>query len=548
MASGSAADWAKRQASKRRKRSKQAKTTTGVNRNNPGTAMPQPLPESAPSEQPAEDGAEDQKSTRKMMPVNLADAEQLDATLDTAELGEIEGFGDAGVADPDLIEDGDGGTVDLGFGFDAEAATAVTTPESTSLDRNSLAGKKFGRYKVVRELARGGMGIVYQARDPKLKRDVALKVLIAGEHASEKAIQSFVREARAAGHLRHPNIVAIHDADEIDGLHYFTMDFVRGRELKDILDEGADLQDVLLWLVEICKALDYAHSNGIIHRDLKPGNIMIAEDGLPMVMDFGLARDESSNSIQSVTGQVSGTPAYMSPEQAQGKVHDIDSRTDIFAMGSILYEVVTGRRAFAGNTLVETLQAVVNDEPLNPAQLDPDIDQPLELIILHCLDKNKKNRYPSMLPLANDLTNYLLGKSISLRPPGAMAGVLSVMRSRLALIAAAAAGVLIIGLVVIIFSMGDSFMSRQRELIKIGEPESIALAVDNLANELGNRSLSAKQLEQMRQMLREQLDGPASQAALQALLRYSDEPTRDVLGINSACRQRRYGRDGHGLS
>ena len=165
--------------------------------------------------------------------------------------------------------------------------------------------------------------------------------MIAGEHASEKSLASFKREARAVAHLRHPHIINVYDAGEINNLHYFTMDFIRGRELKDVFRDGPDLVTVIDWLIDICKGLDYAHTQGVIHRDLKPANIMIDSDGQALVMDFGLARDEANNSLQSVTGQIAGTPAYMSPEQAQGKVHEMDGRTDIFSMGTILYEVCT---------------------------------------------------------------------------------------------------------------------------------------------------------------------------------------------------------------
>ena len=305
---------------------------------------------------------------------------------------------------------------------DATAATLQQGDHQPVHDRNSLAGRKFGKYDIVRELARGGMGIVYQAQDPSLRREVALKVMIAGEHASEKSLASFKREARAVAHLRHPNIINVYDAGEINNLHYFTMDFVRGRELKSLLRDGPELVAVIDWLIDVCKGLDYAHSQGVIHRDLKPANIMIDEEGTALVMDFGLARDEANNSLQSVTGQIAGTPAYMSPEQAQGKVHEMNGRTDIFSMGTILYEVCTGRRAFKGETLVETLQAVVNDQPQSVLECNPDIDQDLALIVDHCMEKSADRRYPTMLKLAQDLQAWREGRPISL-PAGPLRGL-----------------------------------------------------------------------------------------------------------------------------
>jgi len=274
-----------------------------------------------------------------------------------------------------------------------------------------VKGKRFGKFTIIKEIARGGMGIVYLAVDPSLKRQVALKVLIAGEGASEQSIKRFIREARAASHLRHPHIVSVHEAGTVGNTHYFTMDVVQGTELGDLYSK-LTLRERIKVVYRVCDAVHFAHEQGIIHRDLKPGNIMVDLHHNPFVMDFGLARDQSSNSLQSVTGQVLGTPAYMSPEQAQGMTHEIDHRTDIFSMGAILYLMVTGEQAFKGETMFDTMFAVVNKNPPPPREVNPKVDGPLETIVLRCLEKDPDQRYQTMRELADDLKGYLTNRGI----------------------------------------------------------------------------------------------------------------------------------------
>ncbi|MBN2711542.1 MAG: protein kinase, partial [Planctomycetes bacterium] len=212
------------------------------------------------------------------------------------------------------LVDASGGNDDTSFGVALENGKP-----------GGLRKSNFGKYEIISEIARGGMGIVYKAYDPTLKRTVALKVLIAGEGATEDGIKRFLREARSAGRIKHPNIVPIHEVGEIEGQYYFTMDFVEGKDLSDVAYEGkVPLRELLESLYDVCRALEDAHKKGIIHRDLKPQNILLDSEGRAYLTDFGLAKDMTSQSIQSVTGSVFGTPAYMSPEQAQGKTHEID--------------------------------------------------------------------------------------------------------------------------------------------------------------------------------------------------------------------------------
>ncbi len=281
-------------------------------------------------------------------------------------------------------------------------------------DPGQVAGKRFGKFTVLKEIGRGGMGIVYLAVDPRLRRQVALKILIGGEGVTELSIKRFLREARSMSHLRHPHIVPVHEAGTVGKTHYFTMDVIQGKELGDIAPLMS-LRERLKIMYKVCKALEFAHAEGIVHRDLKPGNIMVDVHHNPYVMDFGLAKDLSSQSMQSVTGTVLGTPSYMSPEQAQGLVHDIDHRSDIYTVGAILYEMVTGRVAFQGSTMFDTLFAVVNKSHLPLRSVAPDVDEALVTIVDRCLEKKPEERYQRMVDLGQDLYDYLRGGRVAAR-------------------------------------------------------------------------------------------------------------------------------------
>ena len=347
----------------------------------------------------------------------------------------------------------------------AQPTLATADPSLPRLNSGGLLpGDRFGSYEIERELARGGMGIVYVARDPTLKRRVALKVLIAGENADSDAIRRFVREARSAGQLRHPNIIAVHDAGEIDGKHYFTMDLVEGRELGKLPDEGVSLRDLVALMRAISLALHHAHRSGVVHRDLKPANIMVEKDGRPLIMDFGLAKDVSGNaSFRSMSGMVAGTPAYMSPEQAKGLTAEIDHRTDVYACGVILYELATGRRPFGGASMFDTIRAVVSDDPEPPAKLSVECDAALEAVILRCLEKDKLRRYADAQALADDLGHWLDGAPVQARSHSQAQRTWRRLRQRPALLAGISVGVVVVvaGLLVgLAFALGDGEIER----------------------------------------------------------------------------------------
>ncbi|MBN1257461.1 MAG: protein kinase [Planctomycetes bacterium] len=294
--------------------------------------------------------------------------------------------------------------------------TLQLVDEEDSLSQMSEKDKQFGEYRIESEIARGGMGIVYKAYDQKLRRTVALKVLLKGEESSNQSTMRFLREARALGALNHPNIVSVYSVGEEHGKFYYTMEFVDGYDLAALVaKEKTPLRDVLCYIREICLALDAAHRRGIIHRDLKPQNILIQKTGRPQIMDFGLAKDMTSTSFKSLSGSVLGTPSYMSPEQAKGESRSIDHRTDIYSIGVILYELATGSRPFGGDTVLKTIEEIVNKEPMPPIAVRPNLDKDLNTIILKCLEKNPDKRYQRMPLLAEDLRLYLAGEPINAR-------------------------------------------------------------------------------------------------------------------------------------
>ena len=303
-------------------------------------------------------------------------------------------------------------TVDLS---DKEKSSAVAQ------GRGGVQKETFGKYKIIKEIARGGMGIVYRAHDPDRRKDLALKILLQGEGADEIAIKRFMREAQSAANLNHPNIITVHEMGEIEGQHFFTMDFIEGKSLQDYIEgpprERLPPELFIEKVRDVSLALQTAHDQGIIHRDLKPANIMLRADDLQVVlMDFGLAKDNASMSIMSMSGAVMGSPAYMSPEQAQGRTRDIDSRSDIYSLGIVLYEGLTGKQPFVGKTIFETLINVVSAEPVPPRAIAPDAVPPvLQNIILKCMEKDPAKRYATMQELATDLEAYIGGGRVSAR-------------------------------------------------------------------------------------------------------------------------------------
>jgi WD40 repeat protein/tRNA A-37 threonylcarbamoyl transferase component Bud32 len=300
---------------------------------------------------------------------------------------------------------------------DPRSATMAWKDRSRDLHENVV--RYFGDYELLEEIARGGMGVVFKARQTSLNRIVALKMILSGQLASPEDVQRFRTEAEAAAQLDHPGIVPIFEVGQHEGQHYFAMGFVEGGSLAARVVEGPlPPRDAAKILRAVAVAVQYAHDHGVIHRDLKPGNVLLDKDGKPRVTDFGLAKLIESGSDLTGTGQILGTPSYMPPEQAAAQVSAISRLSDVYSLGAILYCLLTGRPPFQAANPLETLLQVQKQEPLPPWQLNPNIPRDLDTVALKCLDKSPARRYGSACDLAEELQRYLDGKPILARPVG----------------------------------------------------------------------------------------------------------------------------------
>jgi WD40 repeat protein len=305
----------------------------------------------------------------------------------------------------------------------------------------------FGDYEILGEIARGGMGVVYRARQISLNRPAALKMIRSGELASGDEIQRFRAEAEAAANLDHPNIVPIYEVGEHDGQYFFSMKLIEGNNLaRHISDFTPSPRKAAQLLVTVARAVHVAHQRGILHRDIKPANILLDADGQPHVTDFGLAKKVESDDGLTVTGAVIGTPKYMAPEQARAEKH-LTTAVDIYALGAVFYELLTGRPPFVADTLLETLRLVVDAEPASPRAINPKIDRDLATICLKCLQKRPALRYGSAEALAEDLERWLAGVPILARPSGTFERLIKWARRRPAAAALLGVGALAAGVI-----------------------------------------------------------------------------------------------------
>lgn len=332
--------------------------------------------------------------------------------------------------------------------LDGDDAAGRTDP--LALDLDDPAQRRFGDYELLELIGEGGMGVVYRARQLSLDREVAVKVLAAGPWASQDFIERFRREAQNAARMQHPNIVAIYEVGTAEDLQFFSMQLVRGPSLAHEARRAARMsaQRAASLLRTVAEAVDYAHRLGVLHLDLKPANVLLDESGEPHVADFGLAR-RLEDAGSTGTGEVSGTPSYMAPEQVAGQAHAISPSTDVWGLGAILYELVTGQPPFRAASTRSTLQLVASGIVREPRRSTPDLPRDLEAIILRCLKRDPAARYPSARALADDLGRFVEGYAVRARPLNAAQRVLRWVRRepRLAGSAALIALSLIVGVV-----------------------------------------------------------------------------------------------------
>jgi tRNA A-37 threonylcarbamoyl transferase component Bud32 len=272
-----------------------------------------------------------------------------------------------------------------------------------------------GDYELLQVIGRGGMGVVYKARQKGLDRVVALKMILQGELADQSSVQRFYEEARSAATLDHPHIVPIYEINRQDGRHYFTMAFVEGTSLRALAAQGRlrPAAEVAAIVAVVAEAVQFAHDKGIIHRDLKPDNVLIDRHGRPRVTDFGLAKRLSGGPGLTLSGQLMGTPAYMAPEQARGDLAAIGASADIYGLGGILYFLLTGHPPFSAANVGEVLYQLMTSPPVPPRQLNPAVPPELEAVCLKCLEKEPGQRYPSAAAVAQAVRAAVPGSSVS---------------------------------------------------------------------------------------------------------------------------------------
>lgn len=298
-----------------------------------------------------------------------------------------------------------------------ESGLDLLEEESEPARTADLPSRQFGDYELLEEIAHGGMGVVYKARQRSLNRIVALKLLLYGRFSSEEFVKRFRAEAAAAASLQHPNIVAIHDVGEHEGQPFFSMDYVEGRSLAEVAKEGpVSPERAARYLQAIADAIHYAHQHAILHRDLKPSNVLIDVFDRPRLTDFGLAKDLQADSELTMTGQVLGSPNFMPPEQVLGRHGQMGPPSDVYSLGAMLYHLLTGRPPFQGATAQQVLLQVQNAEPVPPRRLNPGIPIDLETICLQCLEKEPSRRYSTAEEVSDELNCFLRDEPIRARP------------------------------------------------------------------------------------------------------------------------------------
>lgn len=318
------------------------------------------------------------------------------------------------------------------------AKTIVIAESALGSQPGEIKVSSFGDYELLDEIARGGMGVVYKARQISLNRLVALKMILAGEFASEAQIKRFGLETEAASQLSHPNIVRLFEVGSHHDQRYFSMEYIEGRSLRELEAQGrwqtGDGKELAAVLAKVARAVQFAHEHGILHRDLKPANILISADGEPHVLDFGVARRIGADSSLTMEGAVVGTPSFMAPEQAAGETKGLGTAADIYSLGAILYFLIAGRPPFVATSTLDTLVQVLEGEVIVPRVINPNVPPDLERICLCCLEKSPENRYQSAANLAEDLERFCRDEPVQARPPGLRSLLIHWLRRQPALV------------------------------------------------------------------------------------------------------------------
>lgn len=357
-------------------------------------------------------------------------------------------------------------------------------PSGTRSARPTKTLGDFGDYELQEEIARGGQGVVYRARQKSLNRTVALKVIGLGPWATQAHLKRFRLEAQAAASLEHPCIVPIYEIGERDGSCYFSMRLVEGGQLdKVVRHERMPIRRAVELIAKVAHTVHYAHAHGIVHRDIKPGNILLDAEGEPHLTDFGLARLVETESTVTRTMEVMGTPSYMAPEQAAGQTAQLTSATDVYGLGAVLYQLLTGHLPFAGGTTYETVRLVLETEPRQPRLLNPKVDRDLSTICLKCLEKDPQRRYSSAFALAEDLERWLKHEPIQARRSGLL------IRGRKWMRRNATSAALMVSLVALAVAVG--VIVWKGELVRSSRTTGIAvLPFENLSNDKGDGSFA----------------------------------------------------------
>ncbi|NBY03172.1 MAG: serine/threonine-protein kinase, partial [Planctomycetes bacterium] len=387
-----------------------------------------------------------------------------------------------------------------------ESRSGNTAVNVGSIKPNT-GGSKFPNvpgYDILGELGRGGMGVVYRAKQRGLGRMVALKMILGGANVNPEDVARFELEARAVGSMTHPNIVQVYEVSEFNGAPFFSLEFVDGGPLDSKLkSEPQPAEWCAKMMLQLSRGMAYAHSKQIIHRDLKPANVLVTKDGIGKIADFGLAKKMDADDGKTRAGSIMGTPSYMPPEQASGETADIGPLADIYSLGAMFYEFLTGKPPFRGTTLLQTLEDVRNKEPIAPNVLVASVPLDLQTICLKCLEKDKAKRYPTADELADDIERFIKGEPILARPVSVYTKTLKWAKRNqakaalIAVSAVAAVAIFLGSIFVMVLAKKAEASAKNEEILakkELARDQAIALELDGIRNETTPALISAKTL------------------------------------------------------